>query len=113
MLIPLSTISFGTTAAVGNRGKVECFIPESKVVISGRDAESFETLHIPTEEHILKAGWHEGSTYFEHQAFLKAVREGGKAEVTVRDGLRAVALGIAAHRSIEERRPVEMSELGL
>jgi hypothetical protein len=24
-----------------------------------------------------------------------------------------VALGIAAHRSIEERRPVEMSELGL
>jgi len=100
-------------AAVGGRGKVECFIPESKVVISGREAESVETLHIPVEDRILKAGFHEGSTYFEHQGFLKAVRGGGRPEVTVRDGLRAVALGIAAHRSIEERRPVEMSELGL
>ena len=98
---------------MGDRGKVECFIPESKVVISGRKAESVETFHIPVEDRILKAGFHEGSTYFEHQGFLKAVREGGKVEVTVRDGLRAVALGIAAQRSIEERRPVEMSELGL
>jgi predicted dehydrogenase len=102
------------TAVVGDRGKVECFIPESKVVISERDAESAETtLRIPVEERILNAGWHAGSTYFEHQAFLKAVREGSEVEVTVRDGLRAVALGIAAHRSIEEGRPVEMSELGL
>jgi len=102
------------TSVVGDRGKVEWLSPESKVVISGREDESVETtLRIPVEERILKAGFHEGATYFQHQGFLKAVREGGKPGVTVRDGLRAVALGIAAHRSIEERRPVEMSELGL
>ncbi len=101
------------TILTGDEGKVEIFIPESKVEIFRRDPGSFETLHISAEDHILNAGFHEGSTYFEHQAFLKAVREGGKVEVTVQDGLRAVAIGVAAHRSIAERRPVEMSELGL
>jgi predicted dehydrogenase len=100
-------------AAVGELGKVECFVPESTVVIGMRDPRSVETHHVPVEERILKSGFHEGSTYFEHQAFLKAIREGGEPEVSVRDGLLAVAMGIAAQRSIEEGRPVEMRELGL
>ncbi len=101
------------TTLMGDQGKVEIFIPESKVEISGREPGPVETLHIQAEDRILEAGFHEGSTYFEHQAFLKAIREGGKIDVTVRDGLLAVAIGIAAHRSIDEKRPVELSELGL
>jgi hypothetical protein len=31
--------------------------------------------------------------------------------VTLHDGLMAVAVGVAAHRSIDERRPVEMTEV--
>ena len=38
---------------------------------------------------------------------------GTPPEVSVRDGLLAVAVGIAAQRSAEEKRPVELAELGL
>ncbi len=100
-------------ALVGDRGKVEWFSPESKVVISGREPGAVETLPIAVEDRILKSDFHEGATYIEYQALLKAVRNGGKVEVTVRDGLMAAAVTIAAQRSIEERRPIELSELGL
>jgi hypothetical protein len=43
---------------------------------------------------------------------MDAIRREGEPEVNVVDGLRSVAIGIAAHRSIEERRVVEMTELG-
>jgi hypothetical protein len=33
--------------------------------------------------------------------------------VSARDGMLAVAMGIAAQRSIAERRPIEMRELGI
>ena len=33
--------------------------------------------------------------------------------MSLHDGLRAVAAGVAAERSIAERRPVEMAEIGL
>jgi predicted dehydrogenase len=61
----------------------------------------------------LDAGFHHGSTFFEHLAFQRAVRENLPPEVSVRDGLLAVGLGLAAERSAAERRPVELSELGL
>ena len=56
-------------------------------------------------------GLHHGSSYIEHVRFLDAVRTGGRAEVTLDDGLWSVAMGVAAHRSIELGRPVAMSEL--
>jgi len=95
-------------SAVGDAGKVECFIPESSVVIGRRIPRSVETLPIEVPDEILKAGGHHGSTYFEHLGFLKAVREGTEPEVSVRDGLRAVAVGAAAERSIREGRPIEI-----
>ncbi len=98
---------------VGDKGKVELFNPDANVEIASREAGSVKSIHVPVEEHILRAGGHEGATYYEHLGFLKAIRDGGKVEVTIRDGVRAVAMGIAAQRSMEEKRPVEMSELGL
>jgi predicted dehydrogenase len=41
----------------------------------------------------------------------RAIREGTESEVTLQDGLRAVAVGQAAHLSIAENRPVDISEL--
>jgi predicted dehydrogenase len=100
-------------AAVGDAGKVECSVPDSNVTVGLRNPRSIETDHVQVDEAVLKAGFHHGSTYYQHLAFQRAVRGQGEVEVTARDGLRAVALGIAAQRSIEERRPVELSELGL
>ena len=48
-----------------------------------------------------------------HREVLDAIRAGGPPEVGVRDGPLAVAMGIAAERSIVAGRPVDLSEFGL
>jgi predicted dehydrogenase len=100
-------------AVTGDRGKVECFVPASDVVIGRRAPPGVQTVHVPVDEGILRAGFHHGATYYQHQAFLEAVRSGSPPEVGVEDGLRSVAMGLAAEHSIEERRPIELSELGI
>jgi len=99
--------------AVGDRGKVECFVPESNVVIGTRIPRDVKTEHVPVDEHILKAGFHHGATYFQHRAFADAIRGGAPPVVGVPDGLLAVAVGQAGEISAREKRPVELSELGV
>jgi len=76
-----------------------------------RQPRDIQVIPVPVEEQILRMGSHHGATYFEHVAFLDALRNGTPPEVSARDGWLAVAMGVAAQRSIEERRPVEMSEV--
>jgi predicted dehydrogenase len=100
-------------AATGDQGKVECLIPDSAVVVGRRNPRSVETIPVPIPEAALKAGSHHGASYFQHLDFQAALREGKPAKVSAWDGLIAVAMGLAAQRSIEEGRPVMMSEFGL
>ena len=65
------------------------------------------------EARILAAGTHHGSTYYEHAAFLDAIRNGSQPAVTLEDGLMSVAMGAAAERSIAERCPVDLEEFGV
>ncbi|MBM4381950.1 MAG: Gfo/Idh/MocA family oxidoreductase [Deltaproteobacteria bacterium] len=97
--------------AVGERGKVECFIPESTLVIGRRSPRSVASEHIAVDARALAAGHHHGSTYFQHLRFFDAVTKGARVEVSAEDGLRAVAIGVAAERSAREKRPVETSEV--
>jgi predicted dehydrogenase len=57
------------------------------------------------------AGHHFGASYIEHQRFAAAIREGRAPEIGLEEGLRAVATGLAAHKSIDEGRVVAMSEV--
>lgn len=100
-------------AATGDAGKVECFLPASTLVVGRRQPRSVETREVAVDEKLLEAGYHHGSTYFEHLAFQRAIREGEPPDVSARDGLLAVAMGIAAERSAAEGRPIAMRELGL
>ena len=100
-------------AATGDVGKVECFIPESTLVVGRRIPRAVETETIAVAQDALDAGYHHGATYFQHVAFRDAIRHGRAPDVSVRDGLLAVAVGQAAERSVKERRPVELAELGL
>jgi len=98
--------------AVGDAGKVEAFVPDSTVRIGRRgthwhDVDEFDVV----DDSIGHAGFHHGSSYLEHRDLMEAVRTGGEPKVTLEDGMRAVAVGVAAHRSIDERRPVELSEI--
>ena len=57
------------------------------------------------------AGHHFGASYVEHQRFAAAIRHGTQPEIGLEEGLRAVATGLAAHKSIDEGRPVALSEI--
>ncbi|NNF53382.1 MAG: Gfo/Idh/MocA family oxidoreductase [Acidimicrobiales bacterium] len=100
-------------SAVGAKGKVEAFLPTS-IFKSGRRGEHFvgnvdiEEIHDAT---VAYEGLHHGSSYLEHVDFLAACRGEREIEVTVEDGLLSVAMGVAAHRSIEEGRIVAMTEV--
>jgi predicted dehydrogenase len=100
-------------AVTGDTGKIECLLPESILVIGKREPRRVEEIPIALDADIEKAGFHHGATYFEHLAFLDAIRRGNPPEVSLADGLLAVAMGVAGQQSIEERRPVDLSELGL
>jgi myo-inositol 2-dehydrogenase/D-chiro-inositol 1-dehydrogenase len=100
-------------AAMGDKAKVECLLPQNIVTHGNRENWRVreEEIHVPEE--ILKAGYHSGATYHQNKAFLDAVRGDADVQVTVLDGHRAVAMGVAAQMAAVEKRRVDMSELGL
>jgi predicted dehydrogenase len=104
-------------AATGDAARLDCFIPAGEIVHSPRvgfmnpKQATRETIH--TDAAALAAGQHHGSTFYQHQAFTAAVRGEGPVLVTADDGLRAVAIGLAAEISAREHRVVAMREFGL
>jgi predicted dehydrogenase len=110
-------------AAVGDQGKVECFIPgparfwpggeerHSELVISRRSPKKPVRRVVEVDEQLLKAGDHHGSTYFQHVGFNRAVRGLGPVDVTMADGLKAVMIGLAAEQSAREGRAIDLPDL--
>ncbi|QYE34761.1 Gfo/Idh/MocA family oxidoreductase [Polymorphobacter sp. PAMC 29334] len=103
--------------AVGDAARLDCLIPAGEIVYSPRvgfmNPKRVERSHVAVDPAALSAGQHHGATFYQHQAFAAAVRGDGPVAVTADDGLRAVAIGIAAEISAREHRVVEMGELGL
>jgi predicted dehydrogenase len=104
-------------AAVGDKARLEVFIPDGDLVFSPRvgfnNPKKVERAHIAVDEAALKAGSHHGATYYQLEAFLKALAGEGPVMVSAEDGLHAVAMGVAAEISAREKRAVTMAELGL
>ncbi|MES2289488.1 MAG: Gfo/Idh/MocA family oxidoreductase [Pseudomonadota bacterium] len=102
--------------AVGDNARLEVLIPEGAILYSPRTgrkaAKQVERTVVPVDEVAMNAGAHFGSTLYEHQHFLAAVRGEGPVMVSAEDGLRAVAIGTAAEISACEGRAVDMAELG-
>jgi predicted dehydrogenase len=99
-------------SVVGDAGKVEALVSEG-VLRVGRRADGIGAVtERDTEDPRVKfEGFHHGSSYLEHLDFLEAIRTGGRPKVTLEDGLWSVAVGEAAHRSIDEDRWVDVAEL--
>lgn len=106
---------------VGDKGKVEAFLPQGELRIGIRGRESCgDVLHsVVTDERIAYAGHHHGSSFLEHLDIVKSVRAhdgrlvggGGAGTAGLYQGLLSVAIGVAAHLSIEEGRIVGVEEL--
>jgi myo-inositol 2-dehydrogenase/D-chiro-inositol 1-dehydrogenase len=100
-------------SVVGPLGKVEARIPSNTIHV-GRRGEHWiggVESYTASDPRIAFEGLHHGSSYLEHVEFVEAIRTGGIPRVTLEDGYWAVAIGAAAHRSIELGRPVELSEI--
>jgi myo-inositol 2-dehydrogenase/D-chiro-inositol 1-dehydrogenase len=127
-LLDLSMFAEGSAyeqelVAVGDAGKVEVRLPGFMEVFRGRRAEltvgsraddwPVMVSELGDDERVRHVGAHHGASYLEHVDFCAAIREGARPAVTVDDGLWSVAMGAAAHRSIDEGRPVTIDEMGL
>jgi predicted dehydrogenase len=99
-------------SVVGDAGKVEALIPQDVVRVGRRGTHWIGSVdEVAVAGSAAYEGFHHGSSYVEHLRFLDAIRSGGAPEVTVDDGLWSVAIGVAAQRSIEEGRRVELTEV--
>ncbi len=94
----------------GDVGKAEAFVPEGTVRVGTRADRSVRVEQV-TDARVKYDGLHHGSSYLEHLDFQAAIRSGSQPAVGLRDGLLSVAMGAAAHRSIDEGRPVLLSEI--
>lgn len=108
--------------AVGPAGKIEVRVPGPgrfwpsnlgaapvpQVIISPRHPKGPQSLDIPVDAALLAAGDHNGSTFYQHARFLGIVRNGGRPEVTLEDGIRAVEMGLAAQKAAVSGETVRM-----
>ena len=114
--------------SVGPVGKIEALVPGPgrfwntdlgpapvpQLIVSPRNPTGPEVKEIPVDPALLSAGDHNGSTFYQHQGFLELVRGQRSApDVSLRDGLAAVLMGMAAQIALSEHRTVEMSEFDL
>ena len=99
-------------SVVGPLGKVEAFLPSCEVRVglraTGRPGIASEVVHDPR---VAYEGFHHGSSYLEHLDLIEAIRHRRAPEVSLEDGLLSVAMGVAAHRSIDQGRAVELAEV--
>ncbi len=108
--------------AVGKDGKIECRIPGPSrfwtglpedepipnIVTSPRSPKGPIQHDIPVEKHLLAAGDHHGSTFYQHQHFQQVVLGNESPQVTLSDGRKAVLMGMAAQESARTGQTVTL-----
>ncbi len=107
-------------AATGDSAKIEALIPgparfwpggderESEIVFSPRSPKGPVRRPVHVDEHVLKAGDHHGSTYYQHLGFRQAMVGNGPIDVSLDAGIAAVRIGLAAERSVREQRAISL-----
>lgn len=101
-------------AVVGDAGKIEAQVPgPGHVTVGTRSTREVREVPTPVSPDVGYLGAHFGASYVEVARFCDAVTAGNRPDVGVDDGLWSVAVGAAAHRSIDEERPVALAEFGL
>ncbi|MBB2973292.1 Gfo/Idh/MocA family oxidoreductase [Mesorhizobium sp. RMAD-H1] len=112
-------------SAIGPTGKIECHVPGpgrfwpahlgeppvAQVIVSPRAPQGPKTVEIPVDPQLLAAGDHNGSTFYQHQRFQRAVVSGDPIEVTLEDGWWAVVMGLAAQESAATGKAVDLSSI--
>lgn len=115
-------------SAVGSEGKIEALVPgpgrfwpehlgaapTPKLIVSPRSPRGRELRDIPVDAALLDVGDHNGSTFYQHEGFLALVRGAKSApDVTLDDGWKAVAMGLAAQESARSGQAINLDANGL
>ncbi len=109
--------------AVGPAGKIEAKVPGprrfwpthlgeppvSQVIVSPRKPKGPQMIAIPVDPTLQTAGDHNGSTFYQHARFLDVVRGESPPAVSLRDGMLAVQMGLAAQKSAATGEAVTLS----
>lgn len=99
---------------VGSTGKMEAEVPgNGEIYLGERSTRSVTPIPVSISPDIAHVGFHFGASFVECKRFVDAVLNNHAPEVDVTDGLWSVVIGAAAHRSIDERRIVDISEYSL
>ncbi|MEM9394294.1 MAG: Gfo/Idh/MocA family oxidoreductase [Pseudomonadota bacterium] len=108
-------------SAVGPLGKIEAFVPGPtrfwpeemgaapvpELQISPRTPMGPQREEVPVDAALLKAGDHNGATFYQHLRFAALIRgEADAPDVSAADGWKAVEMGLAAQKSIETGRSI-------
>ncbi|MEM8789445.1 MAG: Gfo/Idh/MocA family oxidoreductase [Pseudomonadota bacterium] len=111
-------------SATGDLARIDARIPgparfnpdgedrSSQLLISPRLKRSFQREDIPNDPDLARAGDHHGSTYYQHERFLRMLNHGGPPDVSVHDGRVAVAVGAAAELSVRTGQAVPLPSFG-
>jgi myo-inositol 2-dehydrogenase/D-chiro-inositol 1-dehydrogenase len=111
----LATIDNSRQAIYGYDQRVEVFGSSGMVTASNRTPDSHvyldaDGVHSAKPQHFFLDRYQE-SYVIELQAFVDAVLNDRVPPVTGPDGLAPAVIGLAAKKSLEERRPVKLSEI--
>ncbi len=110
-------------SVTGDKARIEAFIPgparfspdgqerASQIVISPRETKVERRYDVDVDLHVLSAGDHHGSTFFQHRKFADMLLNGGTPEVGLREGYLAVAIGAAAEESARTGRAIDLTHL--
>lgn len=105
---------------VGDKGKIEALVPgcsrfwaegkerHAEIIYSPRTPQNPQRKVVQVPDHILAAGEHHGSTFFQMEKFCNMVQTGQNktnVEVTPQDGTIAVKIGTAAEESVKTGMP--------
>jgi predicted dehydrogenase len=109
---------------VGDEGKIESFMPSLTLRYGRRDdwgrrahwgqpsgTGKGVSVRRVWDASIRHSGQHFGASYVEHRRFADAIRSGAPPEIGLEEGMRSVATGVAAHRSIDTGLPVLMADV--
>lgn len=111
-------------SVVGPKGKIEAFVPGPgrfwpshlgeppvpQVIVSPRSPKGPRQMDVPVDPNLLEAGDHNGSTFYQHEQFLALVRgQRTMPEVSLEDGRKAVAMGLAAQESARTGEAVRLN----
>lgn len=109
---------------VGEKGKLESLLPSLILRYGKREDwgsrtawgeqsgnENGVSVRRVWNTNIKYAGQHFGASFIEHERFARAIRNKLPAEITLEDGLRSIATGIAAQMSIANGTAVHLSDV--